>query len=149
MSTQTWAIMNVVSFFGRPFRVKTDPMNHEIGRCKSIFCLILSLHSLISKSQNRTINIGSLLFILESTKSVVGLKIYLFHVWYMKKSKVSVFEPWFQLSSNIQQLRFHFYERVLGWRIYSDFQKYRILVDEQHVLAVFAKDMFFPIHREV
>ena len=87
MSTQTWAIMNAVSFFWRTLRVETDPMNHEIGRCKSIFCLILSLHSLISKSQNRTINIGCLLFILESTKSVVGLKIDPFHVIYEKTRK--------------------------------------------------------------
>ena len=95
MSTQTWAIMNAVSVFWRTLRVETDPMNHEIGRCKRIFCLILSLHWLISKSQNRTINIGSLVFILESTKSVVGLKIDPFHVIYEKNPKVSVFNPCF------------------------------------------------------
>ena len=87
MSTKTWAIMNAVSFFWRTLRLETDPMNHEIGRCKSIFCLILSLHSLISKSQNKTINIGSLVFILESTKSVVGLKNDPFHVIYEKTQR--------------------------------------------------------------
>ena len=61
------------------------------------------------------------------------------------------FEPLFQESSNIQLLQFHFYERVLGWRIYSDFRKCRILVDEQHVLTFFSLifQMIFPIRREV
>ena len=64
---------------------------------------------------------------------------------------VSVFEPLFQQSSNIQLLQFHFYERVLGWRIYSDFRKCRILVDEQHVLIFFSLifQMILPIGREV
>ena len=64
---------------------------------------------------------------------------------------VSVFEPLFQQSSNIQLLQFHFYETVLGWRIYSDFQKYQILVDEQHVLIFFSLifQMILPIGREV
>ena len=54
---------------------KTNPINHETGRCKSIFCLILSLQPLISKSQNKIIKIGCLFFILLSFKPGVGFKI--------------------------------------------------------------------------
>ena len=56
----------------------------------------------------------------------------------------------FQQSSNIQLLQFHFYEMVLEWRNHSDFQKYRIRVDEQHVSTYCEQDMMiFPIGREV
>ena len=98
-------------------RAKTDPINHETGRCKSIFCRILSRQSAISKSQNKTIKIGCLLFILESATAVLGFKIIRFvialHLYYEKST--IYFEPLFQRSSNILLPQFHFYEKVLGW----------------------------------